>query len=163
MERTLYCLVASMTVGAIILHLGQPSRSAAERRSTELVAHSGAPGSQWDSIRIGPQSDGKGSDSSVTHFFVDRLGHPTRTNSWLAQKRLGREGTVCIGLQTSAQSNQVTAAQWTATLQLINDLRGEYGISSEHVFMDDNLAVPPAPAPSSQDARPTLSSSPLAR
>jgi len=147
MAQTLGCLVASMTVGALLLHLVQPKpEQPAPAPAIELIAHSIT--QPWQQIRVEPgHVDGR-IDPRHTHFFVDREGRWSYTETWQTQSHLGRKGVVQIALQPSANTNKVTAPQWETTRRLMAVLLKECSIPNDtsHVVFNESLAVPPAPA-----------------
>jgi hypothetical protein len=156
LERTLFCLVFSMTAGALVLHWGQPSRSDAARPNIPLIGSVG-----WSMIHIAPEPKGFQAASDETHFFVDRQGHCQPTPRWQNQVPLGEAGVVRIGLQASPHSNEITARQWNAATQLVRDLKRQYNVPGERIILDDTLVVPARPAPSSPSTRPELIKSSL--
>jgi hypothetical protein len=140
MAQTLGCLVASMTAGAVLLHWVQPKPERTATPPAELVAHSIK--QQWQYIRIDPaRKDGR-IDPRETHFFVDREGALSWTQTWQTQSHLGQKGVVRIALQPSAHTNQVTAPQWETTRWLMSLLCNKCRIPTRNVALADTLAVP---------------------
>lgn len=142
MAQTLGCLVASMTVVAILLNWVQPrpSRPAAPA-AMDLIAHSIK--QQWQFVRVDPAPQDGRIDPRETHFFVDREGSLSWTETWRTQSHLGQKGVVRIALQLSANTNQIPAAQWETTAWLLGILRDRCGISQRSIALHDTLAVPP--------------------
>lgn len=145
MAQTLGCLVASMTTGAILLHWVQPKPDRPATPPAELVAHSIK--QQWQYIHIDPaRKDGR-IDPQETHFFVDREGALSWTQTWRTQSHLGQKGVVRIALQRSATTNKVTPVQWETTRWLMGLLCDKCRIPERNVALADTLAVPPSGAP----------------
>jgi len=158
MARTLACLVASMTLGAVVLDWFQPPRPAAPLTGTELIARHvrqaiqrSAQGSivphRWRAIRIDPWHLGSDSEADDIHFVIDRAGGCCLTEGWRVQKPLGPTGVVRIGLLASRQSNEITRSQKSAADDLIRVLQQECNIPGQKVDWDDTLAVPPPAQP----------------
>jgi hypothetical protein len=141
MGRTLGCLVASMTVGAVVLDWGQPNRPHSKTPEIALIAR-GNDAPPWSSIRVAPQP-ASATQSKDTHFLVDREGRCVPTDHWLKQHRLGRESVVRVALVSSAHANDVTAPQWATAQQLVGALQQTCNIPPPRVVFDDTLAVPP--------------------
>jgi hypothetical protein len=156
LERTLFCLVLSMTAGALVLHWGQPARSDAGRPNISLIGSLG-----WNSIQIIPEVKAFEAAADETHFFVDREGRCLPTARWQDQTPVGQSGVVRIGLQASEQSRTVSPRQWNATTHLVRDLQRQYGVPGEHVILDNSLVLPAQPSPSSPNTRPHLIKSTL--
>lgn len=129
MTRTLACLVASMTVGAVFLNWMKPIRPVGASPGIELMAR-GPIERAWEGIdvevclpsdRLTPKS----------HFLVYDNGDWRRTEHWLAQKPLGPKAMVCIALLAADGPESVTPDQRSTTLALIRELREQYGIPGE--------------------------------
>jgi hypothetical protein len=159
MARTLGCLVASMTAGAVVLEWVQPDRPATQARAVELIARGGTVTGQWEGIRIDPYRDGM-AEPDRFHFMVDTKGNYVRTGHWLSQKPLTGRPEVRIGLQSSSNSNQITMQQLAATKELVAALRQVCGIRSS-AYLDDTIAIPDEPV--AQASRPTPASGRLSR
>jgi hypothetical protein len=151
-ERTLGCLVVSMTLGAGVLHWFQPARLSDRSAHTMLSALS----QPWSVVRIEARHDPESVASRSLHFFVDRQGKSHPTENWSRQKRLDEVPVVRIGLQASPQSNEVTGRQWETTLTLIHDLQARFRIPGQQVIPEDTLAIPRVPTPGLSIGRPAL-------
>ncbi len=156
LERTLFCLVLSMTVGALVLHWGQPVRSDGSHPNIPLIGSLG-----WSAIEISPEAEAFEAAAGETHFFVDRDGRCLPTSRWQNQAPVGQSGVVRIGLQASPESREISPRQWSATTHLVHDLQRQYGVPGERVILDNRLVVPAEPAPSSPNTRPHLIKSTL--
>jgi len=130
MERTLFCLLLSMTAGALILHFGQPDRSLASAGD-----RIGLTAVQETVIHIQSHQDRTG-DSSL-HFFVDRDGKVSPTDRWISGEQ---RGMILIGLQTPT-SRLVSSKQWQATERLVSQLRQTVNAQAK-VTCDDGLRLP---------------------
>jgi hypothetical protein len=150
MERTLFCLLVSMTGGALILHFSQPNRSSDQRAGTHLIGRTAA--QPWHAVHISPQPDAVASAATCSHFFIDHSGRTHPTDSWLREKSLGQPGVLQIGLQTARDSREITPAQWTAAMDLIRALKNTLRISiaEQDIRVDSGLTLP-----STQSRRPT--------
>jgi hypothetical protein len=133
MERTLFCLLLSMTAGAMVLHFGQPDRSLAGAARTGLTAR------HETTIYVHSQADSEG---KPLHFFVDRDGKASPTDRWLTASR---QGSVHIGLQTSS-SRPPTSRQWQTTETLIQQLRQQFSADARVVY-DETLRSSPGGRP----------------
>ena len=144
MERTLFCLLVSMTGGALILHFSQPNRPAAGQPGTELMGRT--PSQAWHSVHISPQPDVPTSASTSSHFFIDQKGQTYPTDSWIAHKALGPPGVLQIGLQTRIDSREISLEQWTAAMDLIRFLKDNFriAIQDRDIRVDDALTLPAA-------------------
>jgi hypothetical protein len=158
MDRTLFSLLVSMTLGALLLHFGQPIYPEPAIVPTELTAHSGWANTAWHTIRIDPRQELDPHDDA-THIFVDRDGRLVQTASWEAQRDIQQAGVVRIGMVVPRYSNRVTGLQRSATEAVIRQLRAECGIAPDQVLWDDTLQVPP-PSPLPLSARPRVHTSP---
>jgi hypothetical protein len=159
MAHTLGCLVASMTVGAILLHVVQPKpdRPAAVP-ALELVAVT----QEWQSIQVEPARPDGRIDPAQTHFFVDRDGRCSDTETWRTQKHVGQPGIIHIAIQPTGNANKVTGAQWNTTKLLVGDLEQKCRIPNKRVILSKGLA-PPAPARPQASARTSAGSTGSAR
>lgn len=142
MARTLGCLVASMTLGAVLLDWVQPSHRSDGRPAIELIARGGAI-QPWASVRVAPRAAVQATQVKDTHFVIDREGNCSATDHWLNQRRLGQEPVVRIGLLLNGHSNEVTSTQWLATQELVGALQRACAIVPRQIVIDDTLAVPP--------------------
>lgn len=157
MAQTLGCLVASMTACAILLHWGQPKPGrpvigpALELNALSITQ-------PWRYIRIDPARM-DGSLDRQAHFFVDREGHCSSTQTWQNQAHLGQKGVVQIALQPSANTNEITPAQWDYTRRLMTKLRETCGIPNDrdHIVWNDTLAIPSVAARKTPAAGPRAS------
>jgi hypothetical protein len=142
MAQTLGCLVASMTACALVLHLGQPKPDRpAVPPAIELIAS--VINQPWHYIRIDP-APADGQIDRQAHFFVDREGRWSATDTWRSQARLGQKGVVQIALQPSAHTNKITPAQWETTRRLMRVLLDQCNIPDRHIVLNDALAIPVA-------------------
>jgi hypothetical protein len=158
MDRTLFCLLVSMTLGAMILNWTQPERPAHHRAPAELTA---VIPDRWYAISVIPLHDNERGNEAASHFLVDRDGRRSATEPWTAQRRFGSIGMVRIGLVAPPGSQEVSRPQRAAAEALVQELRDRCDIPGERVFWDDTLIVPP-PLPTPANARPTISASPTA-
>lgn len=153
MASTLGCLVASMSIGAILLHWVQPTPG----RSVpppELIARSIK--QPWQYVHIdATRADGQ-ANLRNTHFYVDRAGGWSYTETWAAQAQLGQKGVIHVALQAAPDSNQITPAQWNMTQRLLKVLLKECGIPGRHVFLSDALSIPATSDPSVQETEPVV-------
>jgi len=174
MARTLACLVASMTLGAAILHWGHPVPSTTAPTGTDLIAlhirraiqpsaQGGEDAPRWSAIRIHPRDRDVNARAADTHFVIDEFGRWSWTQSWRGQRRLGSPGIVQIGLLAADRSHEVTQAQKRAADNLIRVLRDEYSIPARGVAWHEALAVPPVALPVSCNRSPAFSGSVAAR
>jgi hypothetical protein len=163
-----------MTFGAAVLDWFQPMQPAHRPSGTELIARhvrqaiqQPAEGSslprRWHQIQVEPWRGASETSKVGTHFLVDRQGECALTKSWRAQRTLGPEGVVRIGLLAPRHSNEITRPQKQTAQSLIQVLRHECGIPEDGIHWDDTLAVPPSPAPFAQTGRPNLSATILGR
>ena len=157
MARTLGCLVAAMTVGALLLDWSQPERApAAEPKTPGLMSLVGAPmqgaalHNPWHSIHNDPQ---RPTDTATdkSHFLIDRTGHLVRTASWEHQRAVGAPGVVRIALLAANRSNEMTPAQWKMTGEVVRALQDRCAIPADRVVPDDTIPTPepatPKPTP----------------
>ncbi len=154
-DRTLFCLVVSMTFGALVLHWIQPDRSAGLAYGTDLIGVIRQP---WHAIHIDPQAEPSRDAQPTAHFLVDRDGKRLPTEKWQAQRNIGAQGVVRIGLEALPDSHDVTGIQRAAVESLIEALQHKCRISPDRVLWDDALAIPP-PAPQAVLSRPVPSQS----
>jgi hypothetical protein len=149
MERTLFCLLVSMTGGALILHFSQPNRSSHRQTRTDLIGRTAA--QPWHAVQISPQPDVVTSAATCSHFFIDHDGKTHPTDSWLREKQLGQRGVLQIGLQTDDSSREITPAQWAAAMDLIRALNDnlQISIAKQDIHVDSALTLP-----STQSRRP---------
>lgn len=142
MERTLFCLLVSMTAGALILHFSQPNRPAAGRPGTELMSRTQA----WHAVHISPQPDVPTSASTSSHFFINQQGQTYPTDSWIAHRALGQPGVLQIGLQTPIDSREISPEQWAAAMDLIRFLKDNFriAIQDRDILIDNALTLPRA-------------------
>ena len=129
MTRTLACLVASMTAGAVFLDWMKPVRPTNASPGIELMAL-GPVEPVWEGIdvEICPSDDRltlKGS-----HFLVYSNGNWDRTEHSLAQKPLGSRALVRIAL-LDAGGEGVTPAQRSTAQALARRLHEQYGIPGQ--------------------------------
>lgn len=151
------CLVASMTTGAVFLHWCQPTRLRPVPESAiELIAN--AINQPWSQVQVDPaRLDGRINETE-THFFIDREGRWSATNSWKSQSTIAgqRQGVIRISLQPSPNTNKLTPAQWDTTQRLVRELVKQCGITSP-VSYHDTLAIPAlTQTPSSAARRQTV-------
>lgn len=140
MERTLFCLLVSMTLGAIVLHMGQPSHTPGGP-SVRLTGETAKPDGY--TVIIEPQRNPTTGQRGGSHFYVDRKGTASPTDEWLSHERNTRSGdTLRIGLQLSVGSDAVTPAQWTATERLLQDLQTRLQTSNIRVVVDRGVRQP---------------------
>jgi hypothetical protein len=145
MERTLFCLLVSMTGGALILHFSQPNRPATGRPGTELMSRTASQG--WHTVHISPQPNVASTASTSSHFFIDQRGQWHATDSFLAHRALGQPGVLQIGLQTPLDCREISPEQWTAAMDLIRFLKDNFRITiQEHDIRIDNRLTPPGGA-----------------
>lgn len=152
MAKMLGCLVASMTLGAVLLDWFQPNRPDAETPRRQLIAQirnaidptakGGTTTEKWQTIRALPLSPG---EPARVHFTVDAEGRWTPTSLWKNQQPIGEPGVIRIGLQTSSGSGEITSAQWSATCQLRNNLQEMYKITRERFIPSPDLRLPNEP------------------
>jgi hypothetical protein len=169
MDKTLGCLVASMTFGALILYYIQPELPVTHAETRFLIAEPNV----WHAIHIDPEPVIPGAPSNPAHFYVDAVGVCAETGLWEAQKGLpidsngqgpaggeaGDQGRVIrIGLITPRGSNLVSADQHACTRSLVTHLGRRFAISPESIIWDDTLEIP-APQPTSSDIRPEAATS----
>ena len=145
MARTLGCLVASMTLGAMLLDWVQPDSIASATAPVGLMAPA-ADGHAWKSIHVMPQR-GQGSSSASAHWVVDRDGRAVQTDHWKNKRQLLPGGEVRVCLIAPAQSNDITPRQWAAALELVAGLQQECQIARNQVVVDDTLALPKVARP----------------
>lgn len=157
MAQTLGCLVASMTVGAVVLHWGLPaSGRVASAPPVELSAV--AVTQPWQGIHIGPSGPGGQFDPARIHFFVDRKGFWSLTESWNAQRSVGGRGIIRIALEPSPDGNQISGPQWETTQRLRKVLVEKCRIPIGRVDLDDTL-VPPLVEPQRSSVAPPRNAS----
>jgi len=130
MTRTLACLVASMTAGAVFLDWMKPVRLSGTASGIELMAL-GPVEPVWEGIdvEICPSDDRltlKGS-----HFLVYSNGDWDRTEHSLAQKPLGSRAMVRIALLDADGPEAVTQAQRSTDQALARQLQEQYGIPGQ--------------------------------
>lgn len=169
MDKTLGCLVASMTLGALVLYYTQPELPATQGKSRFLIAEP----SVWHAIHIDPEAIMADQPAGSAHFYVDQSGEWAKTGLWTHQQRLtgeaplrdtdGQEAAsyeqvIRIGLITPSGSYEITEAQHARASLLVQELSERFGIASERIIWDDTLNIP-APEPTSRELRPDLSRS----
>lgn len=158
MARTLGCLVASMTTGAALLNWAQPARAPLPTTPTELMSvvrpgGAGDAAASWTAIQLDPQHPGEDTPAPA-HFVIQRDGRLVPTEYWRAQRSVGVEGIVRIGLQAEPDSNEVTAAQWSQVRELIGLLQRTCAIPNQQIHYD--TLIPPAePSVAPTRARPS--------
>ncbi len=150
MDRTLYCLVAAMTIGAGFLHLCQPGRSSGRSSATPLTAASAS----WTGVDVDSAVRPDGRSGSDAHYHVDRHGRVAATDTWLRQSVSSPQGRIRIALQAGNAGQAATPRQWDATLTLVNDLLKRYQITVDQVVFSDNVRRPPTPEPTAGESRP---------
>jgi hypothetical protein len=129
MTRTLACLVASMTAGAVFLDWMKPLQSTSASSGIKLMAR-GPIERVWEGIDI----EVCPSDDRITpkgsHFRVYRNGDWDQTEHWLAQKSLGPRAVVHIALLAAGGPEAVTPAQRSTAEDLARRLHEQCGIPS---------------------------------
>lgn len=142
MAQTLGCLVASMTVGAIVLQWGQPaSAPTSPTQSVELIASSIR--GHWQAIHIDTPNRPDGQiDPLRTHFYVDRAGLLSVSKTWRDQTRVDGKQVIRIVLQPPERSNQIAAPQWETTCRLRDVLIERCRIDTRDVTVKDTLVIP---------------------
>jgi len=158
--RTLCCLVASMTIGAVVLDMSQPSYQAGQKPSHQLAAllkkaidnhHKGSVNQQlWQEIHIYPLDAGSGRKTGNSHFLIDHNGNMSATENWQVQKYNATPGAISIGVLTSTNSNDLSKPQWGKVERLILGLQQLCKIPGNRVIWFDNMASPPSHAGFSQ-------------
>src|SRR5262249_47665650 len=113
--RTLGCLVASMTLGAVFLDSIQPA-SSANAKLSPITPLNGSRTS-WRSIHVVAQRSGQ---QRETHWVVDRDGRAVPTDQWKASHRITQAGEIRISLMAPAQSNDITPRQWSSARDLLS-------------------------------------------
>lgn len=159
MDRTLICLVVSMTLGAVVLQWIQPDRGHSRAHARDLIAGMSHP---WRGIHLDPARASFEESIRHSHFVITADGHCRTTPNWTGQETIGADAVIRIALITPPYSHEVTREQSRAAQLLIEALIKQGSISPEQVIWDDTLTVPPA-SPVSSTFRPLSGSSGTAR
>lgn len=125
MTRTLFCLVASMTVGALFLDVMKPSRIAAPASGIELAGDRA-----WSSIAVDTAADLPAGPEA--HFLIFPNGEHKRTAQWEGQQRLGHEAVIRIVI-VEEDGQSVTPAQRAKMSTLVRFLQERFSIADPHV------------------------------
>jgi hypothetical protein len=144
MTRTLACLVASMTVGALCLQMMKPSNPTPSSSMDRLMAVDKG----WESIQVDAEPVDRDINPEQSHFLVYRNGDWERTASWQAQRPVGPHSVVKICLLAPAGSRKITHAQDATARKLVHELQKACRITDERTKWDSNLNLPRTPAES---------------
>lgn len=138
MRRTLTCLVASMTVGALALEWMRPDRSEGSPAGIALMAR-GATAHRWDAIQVSPCPRERDCLAAGPHFLVKRDGNWEETSAWTDSDTAELGGVVLIGVVTGADNAAMTAVQESMTRKLIRTLQEDYVIPGRKIVWAENL------------------------
>ncbi|MBP7936071.1 MAG: hypothetical protein KA354_15620 [Phycisphaerae bacterium] len=144
MTRTLACLVASMTIGALCLQMMKPHNPAPPTAMDRLMAVDKA----WESIQVDAEPLDKTINPEQSHFLVYGNGDWEQTASWDARRPVGPRPVVRISLLAPAGSRKITHAQDATTRKLVHQLQKACRIADERIKWDSTLNLPRAPAAS---------------
>lgn len=150
MARTLGCLVASMTLGAILLEFTQPDRPSRTPLAGNLlqsvrpeVSADGADRSvEWEAISVVPQTRLTDDPSITPHIVISPEGDYLDRSNWDRQARLHPADTVLVGLLDAAGGEDVPHRQWEAAWRLVQALQAECSIPDSRITIDDRLRPP---------------------
>lgn len=155
-------LVASMTIGTVVLGVLEPSRVLLSKGATHLaatyntawasqVARTRIPidANRWQSIVIHNVGEdlklncsGDRASDAVVHFAIPADATATLiTTLWAGQKYVpNHRGTIHIGLQLPKGEHVATEAQTNTLIELIWDLQARCVISADRIFVHTDLS-----------------------
>ncbi len=157
----LAALVASMTIGTVVLGVLEPNRIISSRvkylaatyntSSSAKIGHTSIPIEKdaWQAIvihRIGPDLrlhclSEKGFPGDLVHFAITEDANILITTKWASQEPVRRYyGTIHIGLNIAKGKKDATLAQAQALVALIRDLQARCGIPSSRVYLHSQLS-----------------------
>jgi len=158
-------LMASMTIGAIILWVLEPSKTHRTDKLSYMAATWYSEPSQrisqtaipiererWQSVVIHGYRPSTAKDVSlrclsgqggsvVAHFAVEPDGHVLMCRPWVKQESADRlPGKILIGVQLAEGRTSATLVQAQALVSLIRDLQAKCNISGSKVYTHSQLS-----------------------
>ena len=165
--RTLFCLVATMTLGAAILDWVQPAYQVKHKQSHQLVAlltkainrpsEAANIQNQWQEIQIHLQSPESGPQPHKPHFLIDRKGNMSATENWRIQKQSPTPGVIRIGILCPSNVKHMTKPQANTMQKLVIGLQQLCKIRSSGIIFSKNLDLS-TQGPMSETVRPISTS-----
>jgi hypothetical protein len=136
-----------MTAGAFFLDWMRPDHRTDQPPAIELMARGAGP-LVWREIQLDASLQSRKPDPDVFHFVVYPNGDPAQTESWQAQRALGRDGVVRIGLLAASTSRIVTPMQEATARELVSSLQAEYDIPGQRISWPERFSRTAQPHPS---------------
>ena len=144
MRRTLTCLVASMTAGALALEWMRPDRSEGAPAGVALMARNPS-AARWANIRVDTCPEVQDCRTAKVHFLVDRSGNCFETSAGLTRHTTDTESTLRIGVVIPEGHGQITAVQESIARKLVRTLQEEYAIPGQRIVWAEGLIHPLPP------------------